>query len=75
MRNWKRGTARMHGVVWQLNSFDHRIRNDQEAKATRAYIRRNPLVKHLCATEEDWPHWWSALSPTRSFGSVIGKAP
>ena len=65
IRNWKRGTARIQGVRWQENYFDHRIRNDAEQSKTWNYIRRNPVVKGLCKTEEDWPHWWSALPPTR----------
>ena len=40
IRNWKRATARLHGVQWQDNYFDHRIRNDDESAKTWAYIRR-----------------------------------
>jgi putative transposase len=60
--NWKRGTARLHRVRWQENYFDHRIRNGKERDETWNYIRRNPVVKGLCAMEEDWPHWWCAQS-------------
>jgi REP element-mobilizing transposase RayT len=59
MRNWKRGAARMQGVRWQGNYFDHRIRTTAEGQEKWWYIRRNPVVKGLCASEEDWPHWWS----------------
>jgi putative transposase len=65
IRNWKRGTARFEGVQWQANYFDHRIRNNSEANETWSYIRRNPVVESLCLTEDDWPHWWSALTSTR----------
>jgi REP element-mobilizing transposase RayT len=81
LRNWKRGTAKFHGVNWQKNYFDHRIRHDKEANITWWYIRRNPFVKSLCATEDAWPHWWSALTPPprasamRLFDSAAGKAP
>jgi len=60
--NWKRGTARLHGCKWQTNYFDHRIRNDRESSETWTYIRRNPVVKGLCAHERDWPWWWSGVA-------------
>ena len=56
--NWKRGTARFQGVKWQKNFFDHRIRDRVEADKKWRYIRLNPVVKQLCAKEEDWPHCW-----------------
>ena len=58
LRNWKRGAARLQGVRWQENYFDHRIRSKAEAQEKWLYIRRNPVVKGLCSKEEDWPHWW-----------------
>jgi hypothetical protein len=65
IRNWKRAMARLHGIKWQSNYFDHRIRDDKERRETWDYIRRNPVAKGLCASEAEWPFWWSALSPTR----------
>jgi putative transposase len=63
--NWKRGTARFQKVRWQENYFDHRIRHDRESLETWVYIRRNPVAKGLCVVEDDWPWWWSALTPMR----------
>ncbi len=59
IRNWKRGAARIQGVHWQDNFFDHRIRSQAEAQEKWLYIRRNPVVKKLCAREDDWPYWWA----------------
>jgi putative transposase len=59
VRNWKRGAARIQGVHWQDNFFDHRIRSREEAQEKWLYVRHNPVVKGLCAKEEDWPYWWS----------------
>ncbi len=59
IRNWKRGAARLQGVRWQENYFDHRVRTQAEAQEKWLYIRRNPVVKGLCASENNWPHWWS----------------
>ena len=60
-RGWKRGTARLHGVNWQENFFDHRIRSDKLESETWDYIRRNPVVKGLCPNEDSWTHWWSGI--------------
>ena len=74
IQNWKRGTARLHDIKWQSNYFDHRIRHEKERHETWDYIRRNPVAKELCASESDWPFWWSALSLTR-LESEKEKAP
>jgi putative transposase len=61
LRNWKRATARFHHLQWQEGYFDHRLRSAREANDKWHYIRRNPLVKCLCASEDDWPWWWSGV--------------
>jgi putative transposase len=53
--DWKRFHARNHGVVWQGNYFDHRIRSDADGQKTYLYIMRNPVVLGLCAEVNDWP--------------------
>lgn len=57
--DWKGYHARRHGVAWQEGYFDHRLRREESYPEKAAYIRANPVVKGLCATEGDWP-WWSA---------------
>ena len=52
--DWKRFHQRQKGVLWQDNFFDHRIRGQSELDEKSAYIRRNPVVKELCAKEDDW---------------------
>ncbi len=59
VRSWKRGTTRFQKVTWQENFFDHRLRNEKEAQEKWHYIRLNPVVKGLCASENQWPHHWS----------------
>ncbi len=65
IRNWKRGAARVQRVLWQEGYFDHRLRPQKSLRESWDYIHRNPVVKNLCAIEEDWPWWWSgtAVSP------------
>jgi REP element-mobilizing transposase RayT len=59
IREWKRGAARLQGVKWQENFFDHRIRSDKFSAETWHYIRRNPVAKGLCPDEDSWTYWWS----------------
>ena len=56
---WKRFHAKTHGIHWQENFFDHRLRNDAEADLKYDYIRRNPVAKNLCVDPDDWP-WFTA---------------
>jgi putative transposase len=51
--DWKRFQQRESAVRWQEGYFDHRIRNDREFEEKAAYIRRNPVVKGLCAQPGD----------------------
>ena len=50
---------------WQIESFDHWIRNDEEKSRLRRYIRCNPLKAGLCATPEMW-RWGSAWREVES---------
>ena len=62
IRNWKRATTRLHGIEWQDNYFDHRIRDADEAAKTWIYLRENPVVKGLCAEADEWAWWWSGTA-------------
>ncbi len=56
IRNWKRFHARQHGIQWQENFFEHRVRNhDVQLEQKREYILRNPVVVGLCGTIDEWP--------------------
>ncbi len=55
---WKRYHATHHGVLWQENFFDHRLRNDAEVREKYLYILHNPVAKHLCASADQWPWTW-----------------
>jgi putative transposase len=67
LRNWKRGTKRFQRVDWQEGFFDHRLRDEKETTETWHYIRRNPVIKKLCAGEDAWPWWWSSVVPNTAF--------
>lgn len=47
------------GSLWQRESFNHWIRNEEEKACICRYIRRNRVTAGLCARPEDW-RWGSA---------------
>ena len=56
--DWKHFHKRVHGIVWQEDFFDHRLRDDERGEQLSVkmnYIRQNPVVAGLCARAEDWP--------------------
>jgi putative transposase len=54
MKNWKKFVGSEHGVNWQRDFFDHRLRSDQELQEKTSYILMNPARKGLCERAEDW---------------------
>jgi len=57
---WKRLTARRHGVCWQRDFFEHRLRSHEHVDAKREYLRQNPVRAGLVEHPDDWPFFWSA---------------
>jgi REP element-mobilizing transposase RayT len=56
--DWKRWTSRQLGIEWQEDFFEHRLRNDENAREKADYILANPVRKGLAAQAADWPHVW-----------------
>lgn len=54
-RSWKRYTAKVTGVEWQRDYFEHRIRSDESWEEKAAYIRENPVRKGLVSEAKSWP--------------------
>jgi putative transposase len=54
IKNWKKFIARKHGVDWQRDFFDHRLRDHHELDEKTGYILMNPVRKGLCERPEDW---------------------
>ena len=46
------------GNVWQSESFDHILRNDESMAEKAEYICNNPVRKGLVASVEDYPWLW-----------------
>lgn len=72
VRDWKRGTTRFQGVCWQMNYFDHRLRNDEEVRQAWSYIRRNPVAKGLCPCKDDWA-WRCSPAGEHPYGQPTGR--
>ena len=56
VRDYKRITAKMAGVQWQRNFFDHRLRHDESLAEKFAYICQNPMRAGLARDDKDWPY-------------------
>ena len=54
IKNWKKFIAGKHGVDWQRDFFDHRLRDHHELDEKTSYILMNPVRKGLCERPEDW---------------------
>ena len=53
MKHWKKYVAGKHGVVWQRDFLDHRLRNHHEMEEKTSYILMNPVRMKLCERAED----------------------
>jgi REP element-mobilizing transposase RayT len=54
MSNWKRFLTTRHGIKWQRDFFDHRLRDEHQLLEKTSYILMNPVRKGLCKCPEDW---------------------
>ena len=54
IKNWKKFVVGKHGMDWQRDFFDHRLRNHHELEEKTSYILMNPVRKGLCERAEDW---------------------
>jgi putative transposase len=52
---WKKFLARMEGIQWQRDFFDHRLRSHHELGEKTSYVLMNPVRRGLCERVEDWP--------------------
>ena len=52
--NWKKFIAGKHGLEWQRDFFDHRLRSHWELEDKTSCILMNPVRRGLCQRTEDW---------------------
>ena len=70
LKSWKGFSAREANRIlkrtgttfWQVESFDHLIRDDDDLHRSCHYITMNPVNARLCKRPEDWK-WSSAYRP------------
>ena len=55
IKAWKGYVKRFHGVEWQSDFFDHRLRDRFSLEEKIAYVLQNPVRAGLCERPEDWP--------------------
>ncbi len=55
IRNWKRYIATKHGIVWQRDFFDYRLRSPSDFYGKRDYILQNPVRAGLVQDASEWP--------------------
>jgi REP element-mobilizing transposase RayT len=48
------------GPLWQDESFDHVLRNEESTEEKVYYIIDNPVRKGLCQEPDDYPYLWRA---------------
>jgi REP element-mobilizing transposase RayT len=55
----KRILRRDASKIWQAESFNHWIRDDDERARLVTYVERNPVKARLCNSPEKWK--WSSV--------------
>jgi len=58
VRQWKSYVARRHGIRWQRDFFEHRLRHDESTEQKADYLRQNPVRAGLVAQAEEWRYVW-----------------
>jgi putative transposase len=56
IRDFKRITAKVGGIRWQRNFFDHRLRHDESEAEKFDYICQNPVRAGLVTVAHHWPY-------------------
>ena len=59
--DWKATQAKQLKIQWQGNYYEEIVSHGLELEEKAAHIRRNPVVRKLCAKEENWP--WAFENP------------
>jgi REP element-mobilizing transposase RayT len=59
--NWKRWITTRHGVSWQENFFEHRVRDEMSLEMKGLYMANNPVRAGLVERGENWRWFWRPL--------------
>ena len=73
LHSWKSYTSKQanevlcrEGTFWQKESYDHWVRDDDEAARLVGYVENNPVKAGFCKRAEDWR--WSSAYERRGVG-------
>ncbi len=55
IRAWKRYAATRHGIKWQRDFFDYRLRSPSDFYGKEDYILQNPVRAGLVRKASEWP--------------------
>ncbi len=69
--DFKRWLSTKHGIRFQRDFFDTRLRDDAHFAEEYDYILGNPVRKSLCVAPADWPY---SIAFSRADGGVIDAA-
>lgn len=64
MGAWKGYAARMYGIRWQADFFEHRLRYDESWREKSEYIVQNPVRGKLVTKADEWPYVWRMGLPS-----------
>jgi putative transposase len=65
---WKEWTAKQLGVQWQLDFFEHRLRQEESRREKANYILENPVRAGLVAQASAWPFVYFGDGQRPEFG-------
>ena len=72
--DWKKYLGRNHGVEWQRDFTDHRLRDHHQLQEKTHYVLMNPVRRGLCERMEDWPWVYRPSDrPPPSWQGVTGR--
>ena len=71
--DWKHFVSRAHGIQWQRDFFEHRLRNDENRFEKAHYICMNPVRRGLVADPEAWPFKWTFDDRKEGGGQGTGR--
>ncbi len=61
IKGWKHFLAKQHGLRWQRDFFDHRVRGDESFEEKAHYIRQNPVRAGRVRTADEWTSVWEPV--------------
>lgn len=68
-----RGSLRPHGLEWQENYYDHRLRHEDDYEPFARYVFLNPYRAGLIPLTARWPFWWRWVDLRFEFEAMVAQ--